>query len=348
MNSNRQRLHALPTIYMIYIMLCLALLLAGCKPSEEPGLKAIVGAVLMDGTGGPPISDSVVTIEGSRIRAVGNRASLPVPADSDKIDGSGKFLVPGLIDLEAPLNKPGGRQGIEQNLNRYLSKGVTSVLSAGAADLAAVRQAERQGGLLTTRVFILGRAATRPDVAELAGRNDAGNILDESRKYNIPVIADIFSLADARFALDNGAAGFLHMIRDTAAIEPAFIARLRDLRVVFVPVLAQVASPGELDLAKRNTKRLADGGVLIGVGSGGDIRREMELLAEAGLSPSEVLLAATRNNAVALRQVDQLGSIEPGKLADLLLLSANPAEDVRSLRAIDRIMLNGQWVEAAH
>ena len=221
MNSNRQRLHALPTIYMIYIMLCLALLLAGCKPSEEPGLKAIVGAVLMDGTGGPPISDSVVTIEGSRIRAVGNRASLPVPADSDKIDGSGKFLVPGLIDLEAPLNKPGGRQGIEQNLNRYLSKGVTSVLSAGAGDLAAVRQAERQGGLLTTRVFILGRAATRPDVAELAGRNDAGNILDESRKFNIPVIADIFSLADARFALDNGAAGFLHMIRDTAAIRGA-------------------------------------------------------------------------------------------------------------------------------
>jgi len=128
MNSNQQRLHALPIV-------CLALLLAGCKPSEEPRAQAIVGAVLMDGTGGPPISDSVVTIEGSRIRAVGNRASLPVPADSDKIDGSGKFLVPGLIDLEAPLNAPGGRQGIEQSLARYLAKGVTSVLSGGAGDL---------------------------------------------------------------------------------------------------------------------------------------------------------------------------------------------------------------------
>jgi imidazolonepropionase-like amidohydrolase len=348
MNSNKQRRHALPIICQ---MLCLALFLTGCKPAEEPGVKAIVGAVLIDGTGGPPISDSVVTIEGSRIRAVGNRASLPVPADSDKIDGSGKFLVPGLIDLQAPLHtSAGGKQterGIEQDLNRYLSTGVSSVLSAGGGDLEAVRQAQRQGGLLTARLFILGGPAARPDVAELAGRSAAGSLLDQARTDHIPMFVDIFSLADARFGVDNGAAGFLHMIRDTAAIEPAFIARLRDLQVVFVPVLAQVASPGELDLAKHNTKRLADGGVLIGAGSGGDLHHEMELLAEAGLSPAEVLLAATRNNATALRQLDQLGSIEPGKLADLLLVSANPAEDIRNLRAIDRIMLNGQWVDRA-
>src|ERR1700722_12336344 len=183
MNSNQQRLHALPIV-------CLALLLAGCKPSEEPRAQAIVGAGLMDGTGGPPISDSVVTIEGSRIRAVGNRTSLPVPADSDKIDGSGKFLVPGLIDLAAPLNTAAGRPGIEQNLNRYLSAGVTSVLSAGAGDRAPLGQAgkaERQGGLLPTRLFLTA---------------DAGNV---------PPIADIFSLADVRVGLDNGAAVFRHM-----------------------------------------------------------------------------------------------------------------------------------------
>ncbi len=217
-----------------------------------------------------------------------------------------------------------------------------------AADLEKVRQAERQGGLLTTRLFILGRPAARPDVVELAGRSDAGSILEEARTACIPVFADIFSLADARFALDNGAAGFLHMIRDTAAIEPAFIARLRDLQVVFVPVLAQVASAGELDLAKRNTRRLADGGVLIGLGSGGDTHHEMELLAEAGLSPAEVLLAATRNSAMALRQFDRLGSIEPGKRADLLLVSVNPAEEIVNPRSISRIMLDGQWVGPAH
>jgi len=341
MNSHPHWLYALS---LISLALSPALLLTGCKPSQEPGVKAIVGAVLMDGTGGPPISDSVVTIEGSRIRAVGNRASLPVPADSDKIDGSGKFLVPGLIDLDVPLTTSGGRAGIERDLNRYGAIGVLSVLSAGGGDLAGVQQAERRDELVTTRLFILGLPAMRPDVAELAGPGDAGNFMDEARKNRIPVFADIFSLADARRALDSGVAGFLHMIRDTDAIDPAFIARLRDLQVVFVPVLAEVSSPGELVLAKRNTKRLADGGVLIGVGSGGDIHHEMDLLTEAGLSPAEVLVAATRNNALALRQSDQLGSIEPGKRADLLLVSANPAEDLRNVMAIDRIMLNGQWV----
>lgn len=343
MHSNLQRL---PILFTISLAMFLALCLTGCKPPEEPGVKAIVGAVLMDGTGGPPISNSVVTIEGSRIRAVGNRTSLPVPADSDKIDGSGKFLVPGLIDLAAPLNTALPK-GIEENLNRYLATGVSSVLSTGGGALAEIRQAQRQGELLTTRLFLLGPPAAHPDVIELAVRSDAARMMDDARRNSIPVFADIFSLADAQFGLDSGATGFLHMIRDTAAIEPAFITRLRDLQVVFVPVLAQVASAAELEIAKGNTRRLAEAGVLIGVGSGGDIHREMELLAAAGLSPAEVLVAATRNNARALRQSDQLGSIEPGKRADLLLLSANPAEDIRNLRAVHRIMLNGQWVGTA-
>ena len=73
--------------------------------------------------------------------------------------------------------------------------------------------------------------------------------------------------------------------------------------------------------------------------------REMELLVEAGLTPADVLVAATRNGAAALDELDEAGTIEPGKRADLLLLSANPAEDIRNLRKIDRSMRAGQWVE---
>src|ERR1017187_178528 len=135
------------------------------------------------------------------------------------------------------------------------------------------------------------------------------------------------------------------MIRDTEAIDPAFIARLRDLRIVFVPMLAEERDPAKFALAKRNTKRLADGGVPIAVGSGGDMQREMDLMVEAGLSPADVLVAATRNGAAALHTLDQAGTIEPGKRADLLLLSANPAEDIRNLRKIDRSMRDGLWVE---
>lgn len=250
-----------------------------------------MGAVLIDGTGGPPISDSVVTIENGRIRAVGARASLPVPAEAEKIDGAGKFVAPAPIDV----------------LRR----------SAGAGSP--------------------GYTIVRP--------GDPDSALEQARRDGTPLFAEIFSVRDARTMVDRGVTGFLHMIRDTDAIDPAFVARLRDLRIVFVPMLAEERDPAELALAKRNTKRLADGGVLIAVGSGSDPYREMDLLVEAGLSPADVLVAATRNGASALDDLDQAGTVEPGKRADLLLLSENPVEDIRNLRKVERVMRAGLWIE---
>ncbi|HUE24516.1 MAG TPA: amidohydrolase family protein [Bryobacteraceae bacterium] len=262
----------------------LALLLSGCKPPEQPAVISIVGAVLLDGTGGPPISDSVVTIENGRIRAVGSRASLLVPPEAEKIDGAGKFVAP------APIN----------------------VLNRGAGTAGA------------------GYTDVRP--------GDADSVLEPARRDRTPLFGDIFSLRDARTMVDRGVTGFLHMIRDTEAIDPAFIARLRDLQIVFVPMLAEERNPAQFAIAKRNTKRLADGGVPIAAGSAGDLQREMDLLVEAGLSPADVLVAATRNSAAALHELDQTGTIEPGKRADLLLLSANPADDIRNLRKVDRVI----------
>jgi hypothetical protein len=70
----------------IWLPVFVALAVAGCKPPEESLQKAIVGAVLIDGTGGPPVSNSVVIVAGSRIRAIGNRANMPIPAGVEKID----------------------------------------------------------------------------------------------------------------------------------------------------------------------------------------------------------------------------------------------------------------------
>src|SRR5271165_2870373 len=119
---------------------CLLAGLIGCTANEDSKIKAIIGAVLIDGNGGPPITDSVVVVSGSRIRAAGVRANVPIPQEADKIDGSGKFLTPGLIDLHVHLGTRGGpdfraadytRERIEKNLNTYLYFGVTTVRSIG-------------------------------------------------------------------------------------------------------------------------------------------------------------------------------------------------------------------------
>lgn len=73
-------------------------------------------------------------------------------------------------------------------------------------------------------------------------------------------------------------------------------------------------------------------------------QREMELLAESGLTNAEVIQAATMENARFLRIEDRLGSIEAGKQADLILVNGNPLEDISAMYNIEKVMLNGVWV----
>ena len=77
---------------------------------------------------------------------------------------------------------------------------------------------------------------------------------------------------------------------------------------------------------------------------GADPVHECELLASAGVPPLDVIVAATRNPAMALHELEQHGTIEPGRRADLLLLSANPGEDIRNLRQVTLRMSAGTWV----
>jgi imidazolonepropionase-like amidohydrolase len=70
-------------------------------------------------------------------------------------------------------------------------------------------------------------------------------------------------------------------------------------------------------------------------------------LREAGLSPGEILAAATLENARFFRIQDRLGSLEPGKIADLILVGGSPFEDLSAMRDVRRVMLNGVWVGPA-
>ena len=102
-----------------------------------------------------------------------------------------------------------------------------------------------------------------------------------------------------------------------------------------------------------NVKKMHSNGVKIAVGTdaGGTVGFnfqgyntpwEVKILTECGLTPMEALVAATRNGAEVIGIADQLGTVEPGKLADLLILSANPLENIENIRQIELIILNGQ------
>src|SRR5262245_27240938 len=74
-------------------------------------------------------------------------------------------------------------------------------------------------------------------------------------------------------------------------------------------------------------------------------QREMELLAECGMTPREIITAGTLNNARFFRTDARVGSVERGKLADLVLVGGNPLADIKAMRQVRRVMLQGRWVE---
>jgi hypothetical protein len=110
---------------------------------------------------------------------------------------------------------------------------------------------------------------------------------------------------------------------------------------------AQAAWPKVLEL----TRRLHEAGVLLTAGTdannpwtvpGPSLHRELELLVDAGIPPLEVLTIATRNGARVLGLEDEMGTVEPGKRADLVLLEADPTRDIRATRAIVWAMKGGE------
>jgi imidazolonepropionase-like amidohydrolase len=97
-------------------------------------------------------------------------------------------------------------------------------------------------------------------------------------------------------------------------------------------------------------RRAHDAGCLLSTGTdlimlnllpGYNLWAEMELFAEAGLSPMEVLKAATINGAFAVGKRDLIGSVEAGKLADFVVLNSNPLEDIKNVRSVYRVVKGG-------
>lgn len=121
-------------------------------------------------------------------------------------------------------------------------------------------------------------------------------------------------------ARDFSAASITNLQKTFAAM-PALIAKLHDLGVM---VVAGTDAGAMFDFP------------------GSDLHRELELLVEGGLTPHDALQTATRNPARFLGLADSLGAVQPGFLADLVLLDANPLENISNTRRIASVIRNGR------
>ena len=198
-------------------------------------------------------------------------------------------------------------------------------------------------------------------------------VIDEAHKNKLRVTAHIFALEDAKGLLKAGIDAFAHGIRDTDADAEVMALFKAHPNVVLVPNMPDrgVAADyswlkgqipdGELQkiqaaatdrpqvaatwaIQARNLKKLSDAGVKIALGTDGNTpwapHVEMDDMNAAGMTPSQVIVAATKNGAEFLRLANT-GTIESGKIADLLVLDANPLDDITNTRKISAVYLRG-------
>ena len=102
-------------------------------------------------------------------------------------------------------------------------------------------------------------------------------------------------------------------------------------------------------VAQENIRKIHAAGGVVACGtdqsSGPAVHRELELLAASGIAPLDVITIATYNSAVFLGKADQLGSVQPGRLADLVVLDADPGVSIDNTKAIAFVMKNGEIVD---
>ncbi len=123
-----------------------------------------------------------------------------------------------------------------------------------------------------------------------------------------------------------------------------------------------------LEVRRRNAQKLIQAGCTVTVGtdnywgSASELAREpkpenqnhgigtiigIEGLVELGMTPAQAITAATRNGALACRKLDEYGTIEVGKLADLLIVEADPLADIRNIRRLKSVMKEGRMIDLA-
>ena len=438
-------------------------------PGTPPPPRALVGATLLDGTGAPPVPDSVVILRGGRIDCAGTRAQCPPPPGVTSVDLKGLFITPGIVDAHVHFSQTGWADGrpdaidvrdrhpyedVEAGLRAhperffrsYLCSGVTAVFDVGGYpwtwDLRARAEADPlaphvavAGPLLSTLDFWLnlpaerqfiylgtgedGRAGVRYLVSHgadavkiwfipVAERNfdDMTKAVmaagDEARSRKIPLIVHATGLKEATVALRAGASLLVHSVGDLP-VDEEFLRLAKEQKTIYCPTLtvldgyrrlregavgkkapevddpngcvdpdtlARVAETATLALkdddpkanerrqarfatfakvGPANLKAVRDAGIPIAMGTdagnltlhGASVYAEMEAMQAAGMTPLEVLVASTRGGATAMRRQDAFGTIEKGKQADLIVVAADPARDIRNLRQLRYVVKGG-------
>jgi len=176
-------------------------------------------------------------------------------------------------------------------------------------------------------------------------------ITETAHAHGIPVTAHVETAEDAQRALDGGVDDLAHVPGNTW-MSNALIENLVSKGVSMVSTLAPsyIHEPGVSPAMRDNLREFAQSGGLIAMGNDagylpgltvGMPMDEIRALHEVGFSPMEIVTFATANAAEVCRLSDRLGTLEPGKQADILVVNGNPLADLEVLTSTVLVIHRG-------
>ena len=440
-------------------ILMMMLWLPGCS-GDQPGASSevlITDVILIDGTGSDPQVGVDIRIADGRIAEIG--PDLSAASGSETIDGSGKYVIPGLIDAHVHMDAPivfqltpeEKTRVVENNPRAFLYNGVTTVLNV-SSDVDWIfeqRQAEREGRLLSPRLYVMGRSFTPVDGwgsrhggaladadAAVARAQDyisrgtdgfkviiedglgaSGTYMRMSEdmmmaisriawENDVPIYTHAINLDEFHSAVAMSSTAIVHGLEDPIPPGDTILQDMVENNVMFVPThslweaflrhdeaaadlndpilrgsvphflldymqdpeyraeetrrfLAVADMPvyqwaeDKIPIFSENILKAHQAGVIVATGTdaggpvgfnfqGYNLPWEVKLFVQAGMTPMEALVAATRNGAMVIGVEDQLGTVEAGKLADLLILSDDPLDDIENIRKIETVVYKGK------
>ena len=260
-------------VWFTFALVCVNTVLA------NEGTIAFVGGTIIDGTDAEPLPDSVLVVTDGRVRSVGPRSAVSIPAGADVIDVSGKYLMPGMINAHGHVGATVGldanaeysTENLMRQLGLYARYGITTVNSLGGDEAAgfALRNEQYRSSLQRARLFVAGSViggADEQSIRDQVNRNaDMGAnfiktriddnlgatqkmsrplfdaLVEQAHMRRLPVAVHLFYLDDAKYMLEVGADLIAHSIRDLP-VDSEFIAAVAEQGVCYIPTLTREVS----------------------------------------------------------------------------------------------------------
>lgn len=318
-------------------------------------------ATVIDATGAPPRVDVSVLVRDGLIARIGPRVD--APGGATVINASGKFLIPGLWDMHAHLN------GFEPSFHALLRHGITAIRDMYSG--MAPGDYRRWRNTPVSVRMVVGGLIGGPELQPRPGAISVTNEEEAQTAFRLLAAAGAEFIVvgkdlprEAYFAVAAEArrvgAAFAGEVPTSITAEEAAAEGQWSLEGLPAPgtPLDIIAEHGTwitplLGKASAQDRKIAAEihragiGMLAGTDSanlGASLHEELALMVEAaGLTPLEALQTATRNPAFYFGVLPLMGTIEEGKVADMVLLEANPLEDIRNTRRIAAVVMRGAY-----